>query len=78
MALSPNQIKNLKTGDSLRMITANGLGDYHLDAKVVVISVGTAGSLVQITEILGKGETNMTIDGERLVATFAELDVLPK
>jgi hypothetical protein len=76
MALSPKQIKNLKTGDILRMTTQNGQGDYHLDAKVVVISVGTAGSLVQITEILSKGEANMTCDGDRLVATFAELEIL--
>lgn len=76
MALTIQQIRKLKKGQPLRVITQQGRGDYHLDAKVQVTGIGTAGCSFSVIEILSKGQAHPATDGKRLVATFADLEVL--
>ncbi|MCX6705235.1 MAG: hypothetical protein NT162_02760 [Candidatus Woesebacteria bacterium] len=76
MALTIQQIRKLKKGQSLRVIKQKGRGDYHLDAKAVILGVGTAGCSLKVVEIISKGRAHPATDGKRLVATFADLEVL--
>ncbi len=75
MPLTDEQIASLKVGQQLRLTTQPG-HDYFIDAKVVVMSLGSVSCMVKITEILDRGPGNMIIDGERIVATYAELSVI--
>jgi electron transfer flavoprotein alpha/beta subunit len=76
MALTIQQIRGLKKGQSLRMTTRLGMGNYNLDAKVVVVSIGKVACGVKVTEILSMGEDNASIIGNQFAVTFAELEVL--
>lgn len=76
MALSQEQIKKLKRGQTLRVVKQQGQGDHHLIAKGFVLGTGTAGCSLKVTEILSKGKAHHATDGRVLTATFAELELL--
>jgi hypothetical protein len=78
MALTEEQVKNLKEGQRLRMTSNFGLGKSHLDAKVTVIKIGKAGCQVEVSEILSVGEDNAEFDKKWLICAFNELTVLPE
>ena len=80
MALTQEQIKNLKVGQPLRLTTRLEMSKYDLEAKVVVVKIGKVGCLVEVTEILSKGmdQDSATIDGNQFAVTFAELEIIPE
>lgn len=76
MALSKEQIRNLRVGQNLKL-TAHFPGhDSYLDAKVTVLTFGNVACWIQVTEILERGPKNMTIEGDECAALFSELDAL--
>ena len=76
MALSSEQIRKLKRGQTLWVVKEQGQGDNHLVAKGFILGTGTAGCSLKVTEILSKGKAHHATDGRVLTATFAELELL--
>jgi len=78
MALSKEQIENLKVGQTLKLSTNFPKHDSHLVAKVVVLSLGRVACWVRVIEILDRGPENLSKDGYEYAAMFAELEVIPE
>lgn len=77
MALSKEQIKNLKVGQTLKLTFLTPEDDSYIQAKVVVVTIGRAACMVKVIEILDRGPVNMTSDDDQYAALFSELDVIP-
>ncbi|HUC95271.1 MAG TPA: hypothetical protein VMR19_04715 [Candidatus Saccharimonadales bacterium] len=75
MALTHEQIENLKVGQPLLMKTRLGMDDYTVDAKVEVIKIGKIGCLVKVTEIFSVGGDNSLIYDKQFAVTFEELEL---
>jgi len=78
MALTSAQINKLEEGQTLKYIDKSESGDFDLEARVKVLGIGLTGCSVEVIEILSKGPSNMTCDGDQMAVTFAELKVLTK
>ena len=78
MALTSVQVQKLKEGQTLKYVDKSEKGDFDIEAKVVVLGIGLSGCSVEVTEVVSKGTSNMTCDGDQMAVTFAELEVLTK
>jgi hypothetical protein len=76
VALSSEQIRKLKRGQTLWVVKEQGQGDNHLIAKGFILGTGTAGCSLKVTEILSIGDAHPKTHGKVVKATFAELELL--
>jgi hypothetical protein len=76
VALSRDEIKKLKRGQTLRVVKEQGQGDNHLVAKGFILGTGTVGCSLKVTEVLSIGDACPETHGRVVKATFAELELL--
>jgi hypothetical protein len=77
MAVTKDEAQTLKEGQELKL-TTHGYGGLFVAKVIPVGSFGSVACPVEITEIIEDNSGGGITDGDLLVASYGELEILPE